>query len=190
MSCIKRFFDFRLIVLLTPTIFFVSLVCSMLLLYSCRESVSYVDKKGNNDVLIYEDSLISIQRSTEKLGDEIIISHIVTRRDTFSTANYLISTISDQIPLLKPRDSFTVTYNVTEQWYKSFSDTSFDARNLARNLQINTRFQITYYFPLNKFEDDKFSIDFTLGLKINGTIHTFYRKDTLFKRSVHMPLHL
>ena len=161
------------------TISAMSVGAILLFLGSCSAYVEYVDKNGNNDILVYEDSLITIQRSTEKLGDEILVSHIVRKKDNFSRREYSISNISDHIPFLKARDSFAFSYNVTEQRYKSFSDIPV----IAKSFENYTSFQIVNYFPIEKFEDKEFSIYFKLEVNINGTIHTFYRNDTVFKAS-------
>ena len=46
------------------------LIIILLLLYSCTSRTHYEDKSGGNNANIFEDSFITIQRSTEVLSEE------------------------------------------------------------------------------------------------------------------------
>ena len=144
----------------------------VILLNSCSSWVSYEDKNGNNDIIVYEDSLINIQRSTEVLGDELIISHLVNRKVKFATINFSINDISDQIENVKLKDSFSYSSSYKKYWYKNC---------VTCNQKI-------YYNPSKNIKGNQIIISTNFDFLINGKSYLVNHIDTLFKhKKYHIP---
>lgn len=160
------------------------LISIVVLLSSCSSWVSY-DLKESNDVIIYNDSLITIQRSTEILGDELMVSHLVNKKKDFSLDLFSIKNISDKINNLNPKDSlsFYQTCKYKKYWYRNFSEISPN----FKNLENCGSYQIIYYYPL---KETKKNIIITTNLEfiINGKGYATIRIDTLTKnKKYHIP---
>ena len=156
----------------------------VILLNSCSSWVSYEDKNGNNDIIVYEDSLINIQRSTEVLGDELIISHLVNRKVKFATINFSINDISDQIENVKLKDSFSYSSSYKKYWYKKFIEIPID----FRNLQECASYQVIYYYPSKNIKGNQIIISTNFDFLINGKSYLVNHIDTLFKhKKYHIP---
>jgi len=161
-----------------------NLVFVVILFNSCSSWISYEDKNGNNDIIIYEDSLLYIQRSTEVLGDELMISHLVTIKAKFSNANFLINDISDQIENLKVKDSFSYSCSYKKYWYKKFSEIPIG----VRKLQECASYQIIYYYPTKDLIGNQIIISTNFDYWSNGKSYLVNRIDTLIKhKTYHMP---
>lgn len=160
------------------------LIIILLLPYSCTSRIHYGDKSGGNDAHIFEDSLITIQRSTEVLGDELMISHIVDKKMDFSPENFSINDISDQVETMRIKDSFSYfACDYNEYWYKTFSDVPSG----LRNLQKCPSYQIIYYYSIKSLKN-RIVIRTNLNLSVNGTNHSIRNIDTLIKNTTyHIP---
>lgn len=161
-----------------------NLIFVVILFNSCNSWISYEDKNGSNNIIIYEDSLICIQRSTEVLGDELMISHLVTKKGNFSNANFLINDISDQIENLKAIDSFSYSCSYKKYWLKKFSEIPIN----FRNFQECTTYQIIYYYHSNDLKGRQMVINTNIDYLNNGKSYSVNRIDTLIKhKTYHMP---
>ncbi len=156
----------------------------LLLPYSCTSRTHYEDKSGENNARIFEDSFITIQRSTEVLGDELMISHIVNKKMDFSQENFSINDISDQVEGMIIKDSFSYfACDYREYWYKAFSDVPSG----LRNLQKCPSYQIIYYYPIKNLKN-RIVIRTNLNFSVIGTNHSIRNIDTLIKNTTyHIP---
>ncbi|MEO8771642.1 MAG: hypothetical protein ABI402_16220 [Ferruginibacter sp.] len=152
----------------------------VLILNSCSTWVSYDSKNGSNDIIIYEDSLIRIQRSTEVIAGKLQISHLVDRKKKFETGKCSIENISDDIKDTNNKDSlsFYESCSFKKYWYSKFSDIPLR----FRNLQDCASFQIIYYYPAKAIKD-KIIICTNLNFILNGKNYEIKNVDTLFRNT-------
>jgi len=155
----------------------------LLILISCSSRTSYDLKNGSNDIIIYSDSFITIQRSTEVLGDELFISHIVNRKREFIDEDFTILNISDSIENINLKDSFSFSEfcNFKKCWYKSFVEIPLP----FRNLQNCNSYQVIYYFDFRNVKNKSLVIRTNIKFSTNHLITSSEIIDTLMRNTTH-----
>lgn len=160
------------------------LLILLLFINACTPWQSY-DLKGSNDILIYEDNLIKIQRSTEIINNQLMISHLLTKKEDFSHENFSIEELSNKISGIEFNDSpsFYEACSYKKYWYKNF----LDIPSSLRNLDNCNSSQIIYYFTINNIKKS-IVINTDLKFKVSGKYHAINKIDTLYiNKQYHIP---
>lgn len=145
-------------------------------IFSACSTWKWYDVDGNNDVIIYEDSVLKIQRSTEIIDKQLTISHMVTKKKNISSGNYIVENLTDSIIKMKSSDSLSFYESCTfkKKWYKKFTDIPPELKSFDSCYSS----QIIYYYTLDKFEK-KITLETNLSLKIYGRYYMINKSDTL-----------
>ena len=161
-------------------------ISSLLILISCSSRISYDMKNGSNDLVIYSDSFLTIQRSTEVLGDELFISHLVTKKREFKNDDFSFLSISDSIQNVNLKDSisFYESCNFKKYWYKSFTEIPL----ASRNFKNCDSYQVIYYFDFKNKNDRSLIIKTNTKFSNHELITSLDIIDTLIRnKTYHIP---
>jgi hypothetical protein len=138
----------------------------VVMITSCTTRVTYKNKDGSNDILIYKDSLFSIQRSTELFGDKLMVSHLINRVNSFSDTSFSIDNIADIINNISYADSMSLYESCS---FKTYSYKTFtEIPSEFRSLQNCASYQIIYYYPIEKIVGDDIIVNTSLKFSIRG----------------------
>ena len=157
--------------------------CTVFILNSCTPHTSYNMKKGSSSIIIYDDNYISIQRSTEVLGDELFVSHLINKKADFKDEDFTILDISDSIANTKALDSFSLyeSCSYKKLWFNSFNEIPLTIRNLKN---CNS-YQVIYYYNIRDFKNKSLVIKTNTKFSNNQLITSSQILDTLIRNTTY-----
>lgn len=154
-------------------------LCLFVVATSCTEKISYVNSYGSNNEVIYKDSSFAVQRSTEVLGSDLLISHIVSKLDSSNKYGFSILKLADGVEGMSVSDTLSIYSNLKEYSFKRLLDVPDEIRSLTNK----DGFQVIYFFRDKHKFPRKVVLTTELEFVRNGEARIIKTTDTLIRQT-------